>query len=111
MKPRHLRFSHSGDDRKLGQSVPSSFALPLRTYDFTIRQWRSVMTSVKNRVLVALAVVLFGSGTTTLCSGENIQPGKVYKSPNHIFTIVAPKPTGFDVHAWESGLRVHEGQP
>ena len=58
------------------------------------------MTSVKNGVLLVLAVILFGSGTTTLCSGENIQPGKVYKSPKHIFIIVAPNPTGFDVHAW-----------
>jgi len=58
------------------------------------------MTSVKNGVLLVLAVILFGSGTMTLCSGENIQPGKVYKSPKHIFIIVAPNPTGFDVHAW-----------
>ena len=58
------------------------------------------MTTVKSRVLLVLAVVLFGSGTTTLCSGENIQPGKVYRSPKHIFTIVVPKPTGFDVRAW-----------
>jgi len=58
------------------------------------------MTTVKNRVLLLLAVIFFGSGTATLCSGENIQPGKVYKSPKHVFTIVAPKPTGFDVHAW-----------
>ena len=58
------------------------------------------MTTVKNRVLLVLVVVLFGIGTTTVCSGENIQPGKVYKSPNHIFTVIVPKPTGFDVHAW-----------
>ena len=58
------------------------------------------MTTVKNRVLLVLAVVLFGSGTTKVCSGENIQPGKVYKSPNHIFTVVVPKPTGFDIRAW-----------
>src|SRR5208337_737156 len=75
------------------------FALPLRTYHFTIRQWRSAMTSVKSSVLLVLAVVLSGSGTTTLCSGENIQSGKVYKSPKHIFTIVVPKPNGFG-HAW-----------
>jgi hypothetical protein len=58
------------------------------------------MMGVKNRVLLVLAMILFGSGMTTLCSGENIQPGKVYASPKHIFTIVVPKPTGFDVHAW-----------
>ncbi len=58
------------------------------------------MTNVKNSVLLVLAVVLFGSGTTTLCSGENIQPGKVYKSPKHIFTVVVPQPTGFDVPGW-----------
>jgi len=46
--------------------------------------------SVKNAVLLALAVILFGSGTTTLCSGQRIQGGKVYKSPKHVYTIVVP---------------------
>lgn len=58
------------------------------------------MTTVKNRVLLVFALVLLESGAATLCAGQNIQPGKVYKSPNHIFTIVVPKPTGFDVHSW-----------
>ena len=57
------------------------------------------MTNVKNSVLLVVAVVLLGIGTTTLCLGENIQSGKVYKSPKHIFTIVVPKPNGFG-HPW-----------
>jgi hypothetical protein len=58
------------------------------------------MASVKNRILLVLVAILFGGGTTTLCSAENIQPSKVYKSPKQIFSVVVPKPTGFDVHAW-----------
>jgi len=57
------------------------------------------MTNMKSSVLLVLAVVLFGSGTATLCWGGNIESGKVYKSPKHIFTIVVPKPDGFG-HAW-----------
>lgn len=67
------------------------------------------MMGMKNRVLLAVAVVVFGSGTATLCWGENIQPGKVYKSPEHIFTIVAPKPTGFDVHSWVVAYEAAKG--
>jgi hypothetical protein len=57
------------------------------------------MTSAKNSLLLALAVVLFGSGTATLCWGGHIQSGKVYKSPNHVFTIVVPEQNGFG-HPW-----------
>ena len=58
------------------------------------------MTNVKTRIFLVLGVILFGSGSTTLCLGENIRPDKVYKSPAHIFTVLVPKPTGFDVHSW-----------
>jgi hypothetical protein len=67
-----------------------AFALPLRVR-FHDSICRRAMTSVNNSVILVLAVILFESGTTTLCSGESIQPGKVYKSPKHIFTIVAPQ--------------------
>lgn len=60
---------------------------------------RSAMTSVKNSVLLVLAVALFGSGTATLCSAGNIQSGKVYESPKHIFRVVVPKQNGFG-HPW-----------
>lgn len=70
--------------------------------------------STKTAGLLLFSIILVASATITIPNhadasalpalglglSAKMPPGKTYKSPKHIFTVVAPKPTGFDVHGW-----------
>jgi hypothetical protein len=64
--------------------------------------------SAKIAVLITLLVTVSGAATeiaayppSSLAQASKIPDGKIYKSPNHIFTIVVPQPSGFDHSGWE----------
>lgn len=53
--------------------------------------------------LLSLSIILLVNVTTIFPTGlglnGRISPGKTYKSPKHIFTVIAPQPNGFG-HDW-----------
>jgi hypothetical protein len=84
---------------------------------------KEVNMSIRTVVLLSLSAILVGSAATAIVTNpaplvtltsrsalvSKIPGGKTYKSPNHIFTIVVPAPTGFDHSGWEVAYESKNG--